>query len=724
VAADTTPPVVQWASTIPANAAVVGQTTVVVLSFNELVQAAEDCLGGYHLVASGVKEGTVGCENATIVDNLVILDFTTYDVTTFPNGTSNSVVSGPAAGTYSITIDSYAVQDLDGNDMLRQESDGTYSFEVGTDATAPEMIKSEPEHGGMLGPGTVDITFSEPVTASADAAAELFDCGDDYACDAADDKLVARYSLAPDATSNVSVVTMEGRVAMIDLDTTAFKILDQRVYRLVIAAGAFEDSDSNAVGETTIEFRKDTESGFARTNAIKPSSVSADGYTYAVQFGEDTTPGAYTLCYCDGAADTTLQDLGDQATSYVPSYGMKRDSVVAGYTGWTDTTLNDDICETKCRAGCVGDNCFCDDYSSSLSDMDSTYCLSSAKCRAACDAEASCIAISTMGDTFCVLSTTGAAESPAPGWTAYLKRSGSVCTHPHDFSAAVGHITVTSRADVGTEYVVPPSETLTIEVSGTGLISQDRAIPFSSDRIMVVDCDGQCGYSGPSASVAPANWHDLKPDHWAVDAPAEHPGDGAKFKPTPYSMEPHATGEYEHVEGMYCAGENLNVKAQPDIALEGHLRSPAEHLCYRKCLVDECTGADCFCDGAYSGYDDEDSNSLCADRHTCEALCDALDGCTSIDMHKGINRCFLNGPCDVSEGSDDTHPSDKYDLLVKLTDETELRRLKTEKRGLLPRVDPGTSHPALLRYKGVTFSSGGSFKVCFCDSSPPGGRAV
>jgi len=568
-----------------------------------------------------------------------------------------------------------------------------------------------------LGPGTVDITFSEPVTTPNVASAELFDCGADYACDAATDMLVARYDLS-NATNTTK---MDGRVAKLDLSTVNFKIVDKRTYKLVIAAGSFEDSAQNAVGETVLEFRKDTMSGFARANVIGPSMVAADGYTYAVQMSADTVPGAYTLCYCDGAADVTLQDLGDQATSYVPSYGTKRASVSPGdygFTNWGDATLNDHICETKCRTGCVGDDCFCGEYSSSLPDMDSTYCLSSARCRAACDAETNCTAISTMGDTFCLLSAGGDnAESDAPGWTSFLKRDGSVCTHPHDFSAAVGSITVTSKVDVGTEYVVPPSETLTIEVSGTGLLSDGKAIPFSADRIMVVDCDGQCGYSGPSASVSPANWHDLKPDHWAVDAPAEMPGDDMKFKPSPYSMESSATGVYETVENVYLAGANLNIKAQPDIALEGHMRSAAEHLCYQKCLVDECTGADCFCDGAYSGYDDEDSNSICGDQHTCEMLCDALEDCSSIDMHVGINRCFLNGPSPFDESG--TEASDKYHLLVKLTDETELRRLKdgAPKRSLLDRVDPGTSHPTLLRYKGVTFSSGGSFKVCFCDSS-------
>lgn len=67
-----------------------------------------------------------------------------------------------------------------------------------------------------------------------------------------------------------------------------------------------------------------------------------------------------------------------------------------------------------------------------------------------------------------------------------------------------------------------------------------------------------------------------------------------------------------------------------------------------------------------------------------------------------------------------------YNLLVKDQDETGSRRLRirkamrqtvTEGRRLLPTVDPGYSHSKLLRFPQVTFTSGGSFKACFCDAT-------
>jgi len=136
------------------------------------------------------------------------------------------------------------------------------------------------------------------------------------------------------------------------------------------------------------------------------------------------------------------------------------------------------------------------------------------------------------------------------------------------------------------------------------------------------------------------------------------------------------------------------------------------HQCYGKCLLGDCEGDDCHCSGALSGFDGPDSNALCADRALCQLLCDATDGCTSYDMAKASSRCFLNS--DACGGHEESLMTDDagYDLYVKPSDETGARRL-------LPDVDPGFSHTNVLRYQDVGFGSGGSFKVCFCDSKFP-----
>merc|ERR1719409_68937 len=52
----------------------------------------------------------------------------------------------------------------------------------------------------------------------------------------------------------------------------------------------------------------------------------------------------------------------------------------------------------------------------------------------------------------------------------------------------------------------------------------------------------------------------------------------------------------------------------------------------------------CYTNSMLSGYEDDgaDSNALCANRETCEALCLDLEDCIGIDMVIGKDRCFLN----------------------------------------------------------------------------------
>jgi len=61
-----------------------------------------------------------------------------------------------------------------------------------------------------------------------------------------------------------------------------------------------------------------------------------------------------------------------------------------------------------------------------------------------------------------------------------------------------------------------------------------------------------------------------------------------------------------------------------------------------------------------------------------------------------------------------------YKLLIKQEDF--VRRLKAKSSLLLPATDLGYSFDKMLRFKDITFSSGGTFKLCFCDSSLLDGR--
>jgi hypothetical protein len=57
-----------------------------------------------------------------------------------------------------------------------------------------------------------------------------------------------------------------------------------------------------------------------------------------------------------------------------------------------------------------------------------------------------------------------------------------------------------------------------------------------------------------------------------------------------------------------------------------------------------------------SGYDGKDSEAICADQTTCEELC-ALSGCSSIDMHKELPRCYLNSDVCAAAGVPVATPS-------------------------------------------------------------------
>ena len=47
---------------------------------------------------------------------------------------------------------------------------------------------------------------------------------------------------------------------------------------------------------------------------------------------------------------------------------------------------------------------------------------------------------------------------------------------------------------------------------------------------------------------------------------------------------------------------------------------------------------------------DHDSGALCVTRERCEALCDSTPGCTGIEYHHTLPRCYLlQGQCTVEE---------------------------------------------------------------------------
>merc|ERR1712078_614518 len=101
------------------------------------------------------------------------------------------------------------------------------------------------------------------------------------------------------------------------------------------------------------------------------------------------------------------------------------------------------------------------------------------------------------------------------------------------------------------------------------------------------------------------------------------------------------------------------------------------------------------------------------DQELCEKLCESLEDCAAYEMHHEIPRCFLN---DNSCFQEDPQESRYYDLYLKRRPiDVEHGEFITPPRPLLSPVDPMSSHERLLRFP-VTVPTGGSFKVCFCES--------
>lgn len=244
---------------------------------------------------------------------------------------------------------------------------------------------------------------------------------------------------------------------------------------------------------------------------------------------------------------------------------------------------------------------------------------------------------------------------------------------------------------------------------------------LSRDRITIIDCGGTCGISSPTKSVlvagGPADridaWNDFPARSYFADAAhvdAENPTD-PDLTVQVYREAPKS--QYTEFTGKYVAGYNLNLK-DFSVPLDGDMRPLAAHACFQKCS-EGCVGDTCYCGGYFSGVDVATSNSLCADQALCQYLCDNLEGCASIDMHGSLDRCFLN------DAMADTHVDSlakdaDYNVLVKRADPNQEHKRKLQESILAVR-DFGYSWGQMLRFKDIMFKSGGTFKLCFCDSS-------
>jgi hypothetical protein len=265
-----------------------------------------------------------------------------------------------------------------------------------------------------------------------------------------------------------------------------------------------------------------------------------------------------------------------------------------------------------------------------------------------------------------------------------------------DYEEPAGTLLVTRRVDTGKNFVLDPEAAsagdVSIEITGVDL-------DWRKDRIMIANCQDTCGAAAPSDHAMVPDLAISEAD--VLEAEVEEPL-------------PPVDVEYQEFTDRYCRDNNL----------EGNVETKLikSNLCYDKCSADPNAP---FCDGYYQGFDTAESAALCLPEVECKSLCALLKGaCSGVDMHHQYPRCFLNGPgcqgqVSASPGGLGLGYDMSYSFLLKETPSS--RRLHTavnwanSKRGMIVML-PGVSTEHNLRFKDVTFTSPGTYKVCFCDS--------
>mmetsp|Transcript_39973 Transcript_39973/g.84490 ORF Transcript_39973/g.84490 Transcript_39973/m.84490 type:complete len:1387 (+) Transcript_39973:3-4163(+) len=504
----------------------------------------------------------------------------------------------------------------------------------------------------------------------------------------------------------------------------------------------------------------------------------------------------YTVCYCDEQLDlataTPVEALGqvrstrDGETTYALSDNSRCAPATAGMITTTNMlpSVRPDLCTDKCNKGCSGPKCHCEGLAvdEGLGLETARLCLSPAQCRAACDAHSLeaqelvaanegvarpakafvCLGIDvhktanacyllggegTVDDfssAYSQLETStwncysGGATETTESFLHFTKRHGSVCTHASDFKEHAGTLAVTSRVQVGVDYILDPGSDArgSIEVTVPGFTSTVDRVPLSldatgvsRDRITVVDCHGTCGVSAPSTAVSsPTNAGDIKT--WNRNWPLNY------FSDPPHIDEQNVEAEgaevvvvtpkvYTRREELFCPDHHIDPENET-VHIAGVLQSLQTHQCYHKCVEQACALGDmCFCDGFLSGHDSPDSNSLCLSAQWMQYYCDRVPGCVSFDQHRTLNRGFLNmAGCEANAAL--LTASEDYDWYVQQGDAVD--------EGDVPNGGPGVvnggggvlvartalewafSWQDVLRFREIRFSTGGSFKLCFCDS--------
>jgi len=306
----------------------------------------------------------------------------------------------------------------------------------------------------------------------------------------------------------------------------------------------------------------------------------------------------------------------------------------------------------------------------------------------------------------------------------------------------VGVLTVTTDVYPGVDYVVTPGEQVSIEITNVNdahltfdandddwSTSGNSDVGASWNRMMIIDCKGQCGQAGPSSNVnigvetaTLGAWSTLSPTNYWTDTIYGSNEAGTRS---------YTTRTYADFPGMHCdrSGASNNL----DISSAG-VEAATSMLCTNVCQ----TGAGHA--SCHLQHVDPNGNALCASAdgddtalEVVQRLCDeinSIDGlyCDSVEEHLGADNYFyLNGGKTGIDAPCESNAAANYNLYVaeEANAEDDGATIVQVDEEIIPTTnlnDWPFSWDQLLRFPTLSFNTGGTFKVCYCNHARAPGK--
>jgi len=310
----------------------------------------------------------------------------------------------------------------------------------------------------------------------------------------------------------------------------------------------------------------------------------------------------------------------------------------------------------------------------------------------------------------------------------------AVNTYPGTFHACLtyandgtyvsaGDVVVNNRPNLRSAYVLEEHHDESIEVIGSGL--------HYTDRIMIIECGGVCGLTGPSDEVTSppvgdfreendkvALWSNLSPIKTKIDDLNQiRVGQTVNMDGSPLGVVtdgPNDWGGYivESGDGSLLCEDKYNVTVCPDPMEADTDKYTIYHnsVCLGGNIIPaeddprSCTNV-CQSNLGYAGCPLKDhGQAYCVSQDECKQMCDELDDCSGFDIDQKQTVCFLNDALAEKECT-------KYDMDDGHEKDDNFDYNYWKKKDVVY-LDPS----AKIQFEPITIRTQGSFKLCFCDS--------